>query len=98
MEAVDQVGQLGIRLVLAQLVRHLVRHGHDRRRVVGQRRLGHQDLELAALEPLDDLGRRLPLGKLVEELLDVPDLERALLEWVFPNQIVRGIDIGAESG
>ena len=39
-------------------------------------------------EPLDDLRGRLPFGELVEELLDVRDFKGALLQGVFPDQVV----------
>ena len=76
-------------------MRDLVRDWHDGRSVVGQRRLGHQDLELAAIETLDDLGRALARRELVEELLDVGDFERALLQRVFADYILhRGLGRG----
>ena len=81
----DQIVELGIGLLRAQFVRHLVRHRHHR--AVLEARLRHQDLIFATLEPGHDLGRRLRRRELVEELLDVRDLERALLQRVLADEI-----------
>ena len=47
LELRDEVGELRIGLGRSQLVRHLERHRDDRARIVGQRRLRHQDLVIA---------------------------------------------------
>ena len=44
---------------------------------------------LAILQPLDDLRRRLPAVELAEELLDVLDFERALLERVLLDHMLQ---------
>ena len=45
---------------------------------------------IAVDEALDDLRGGLLAGEVEEELLDVLDLERALLEPILPNQIFHG--------
>ena len=76
----DQVGQLRDALLGPDFVGHLVRRGHDGAGIVGKRRHRHQDEVIAVLQPPDDLGRSLAALVLAEELFDVLDLERALLE------------------
>ena len=77
-------------LVGAQLVRHLERHRHHRPRIVGQRRLGHQDLMVAIVEAVDHLRGGLLAGEIEEELLDVLDLERSLLEAGLLQEVFHG--------
>ena len=45
---------------------------------------------IAVDQPLDDFGGGLLAGEVEEELLDVLDLERALLKAVLPNQVFHG--------
>ena len=87
---------LGSRFVRRDLVRDLERHRHDRAGVVRQRRVGQQNR--GARDPLsraDDLGRGLLPRKLAEELFDVLDLERALLELVLGDVIFHGSTAGS---
>ena len=71
-------------------MRHLERHRHDHAGIVGQRGLGHQDLVIAIGQPLNDFGRRLLPRKIEEELLDVLDLERPLLERILLDEVFHG--------
>ena len=66
----------------------LERHRHDLAGLVVERGLDHVDQVLAVLQPLDDLGRRLLAAELAEELLDVLDFERALLERVLLDDLL----------
>ena len=86
-ELEDEIGELRVGLGCPELVRHLERYGHDRRAIVGQSGLGHQDLVVAIGQPVDDFGRGLLAGEVEKELLDVLDLERALLKPILPNQV-----------
>src|SRR5439155_769881 len=83
----DEIRQLRVALLRAQLVRDLERDRHDRARVVGQRRLGHQDLMIAIGETLDHLGRGLLPGEVEKEFLDVLDFERALVQPVLLQEV-----------
>ena len=56
--------------------------------VVGQGSDGHDNQVIAIGQTRGDLGGGLPAGKLAEELLDVLNLEGALLEPVMANQIL----------
>ena len=87
LELGDQVGELGIGLFRPELVRDLEGNRHDRRWVVRERRLGHQDLMVAVGQPLHDFGCALLAREIEEELLDVLDFEGPLLEAVLANQI-----------
>ena len=87
LELEDEIGELGIGFRCLELVRDLERHRHDRRAVVGKRGLGHQDLVIPIGQPPDDFAGVLLARKIEKELLDVLDLERALLERILPNQI-----------
>ena len=69
---------------------HLERHGHDRAGVVGQRRLRHHDVVIAVGQAVDDLSRGLLAGEIEEELLDVLNLEGALLEAVLFQEVIHG--------
>ena len=60
---------------------------HDRPRIVWQRRVGQQNEVGAALQAPDDLGGGLLSRKLAEELFDVLNLERTLLELVLGDVI-----------
>ena len=68
---------------------HLVRRRHDGTGIVGKRRHRHQDEMIAVLQPPDDLGRGLAALVLAEELFDVLDLERALLERIFRDAMLQ---------
>jgi hypothetical protein len=68
-------------------VRNLEGHRHNRRRIVGQRRFRHQDLVVAVGQPPNHFGCGLLARKIEEELLQVLDLERSLVERVLFNQI-----------
>src|SRR5262245_32801923 len=83
----DEIGKLRIGLVHRDLVRDLERHGHDGTRVVGERRVRHENQMRAALQARDDFRSRLLARKLAEVLLDVLNLQRALLERVLGNEI-----------
>ena len=71
-------------------MRHFERDGHDRRSIIGQSGLGHQDLVVAIGEPAEDFGRGLLAGEVEKELLDVLDLECALLKPILPNEVFHG--------
>ena len=86
-QPVDEIDELRLGLVRRDLVRHLERHRHDRAGIVGQRRAREQNQVRAALQAPDDFGRGLLARKLAEELLDVLNLERALLEVVLGDVI-----------
>src|SRR4029077_11654290 len=64
--------------------------GNRHHRTIRQRRAGEQDEMGAALETADDLGRGLLARKFAEVLLDVLNLERALLELVLGDVIFHG--------
>ena len=72
---------------MPQFVHDLVGHRHQRARVVGQRRLGHQDEGLAIGQAVDDLPRGLAPRELTKVLLDVLDLEGAALQRVLLDQV-----------
>ena len=82
-----EVHELGLVLVRLQLVHDLERDRRDHARVVGQRRLGDQDEELAVAQAIDDFLRGLLARELAEVLLDVLDLERAGFERVLLDQV-----------
>ena len=71
-------------------MRHLERHGHEVAGLFRQPRFGHQNLMVAVRQPLHDLGGALLPRKVEEELLDVLNLERALLKPVLLDQILDG--------
>ena len=86
----DQIAQLGLAFEPAQLVHDLVGHRDERGRLVGQRRLGHEDQRFAAGEPLQHLGGGLAARELAEELFDVLDFEGAGLERILLDQVFHG--------
>ncbi len=83
----DDVRQLRLGLAERELVRDLERHGHHVA-IVGQRRAGEQDEVPPARQAADDFGGSLLARKLAEELFDVLNLERALLEIVLRDVIL----------
>src|SRR5207237_894715 len=82
LELRDEIGELRIPLLRPQLVRHLEGDRHDRARVVRQRRLRHQDLMIPIGKALHHFRSGLLAREVEEELLDVLNLERALLKSV----------------
>src|SRR5262245_16743706 len=89
-QPVYQVDQLRLGFRTLDLVRDLERHRHDGSRIVGQRRVGEQDQVRAADQTAGDFRRGLLARELAEELLDVLNLERALLEIVLRDVILHG--------
>ena len=71
-------------------MRHLEGHRHERAGLLGEGRFRHQDLMIAVGEPLNDFSRRLLAREIEEELLDVLNLQRALLESVLLDQVFNG--------
>ena len=86
----DQIGELRVVFVRPQLVRDLERHRNHRPGIVGQRRLGHQDLVVAVVEPVDHFRGGLLPREIEKELLDVLDFERSLLEPVLLQEVFHG--------
>src|SRR6185436_14498072 len=87
-EAADQVAQLWHGLVGTNLVDNLVGHRDERPgRIVGKRRLRHQDQRLAIAQARDDLVSGLPTRELPEIFLDVLDFPRPRLERVLLDQV-----------
>ena len=82
LELHDEIGELGIVFRRSQFVRDLERDGHDHAGILRQRRLRHQDLVIATLEPLHHFGRQLLAREVEEVLLDVLNLEGSLLQAV----------------
>ena len=69
-------------------MRDLERHGNDGPRIAGQRGFRHQDLVIAVGEALDDFRGELLAREVEEILLDVLDLQRALMLPVLFDQIL----------
>ena len=92
LQPVHEVDQLRFRLGMLDLVRDLERHRDDRSGVVGQRRGREQDEVPAPGQPADDFRRRFLPRELAEELLDVLDLQRTLLEIVLLDVIFHGLN------
>src|SRR5262245_53428658 len=86
-ETADEIRELRIRLVHGDFVRDLERHRHDGARIVGQRRVRHENQMRAALKAVHDFRSRLLARKLAEVFLDVLNLQRTLLERVLRNEI-----------
>src|SRR5690242_1965481 len=72
-------------------MRDLERDWHDHAGIVGKRRLRHEDLVIAIGQPLNDFGRCLLPRKIEEELLDVLNLERSLLERILFDKVFHGL-------
>src|SRR5215204_3825837 len=83
----DEIGELGIRFLSAELVSHLERHWHDGSTIIGQRRFRHQDLMVAILQALHDLRGVLLPREIKKVFLDVLDLEGALLKPVLLDEV-----------
>ena len=90
LELRHEIRKLGVALVRAQLVRHLERDGHDHARIVREWRLRHEDLMVTIAEALNHFGGGLLPREVEEELLDVLDFERALLQGVLLEKIFHG--------
>ena len=89
MQARDEIHELRLVLVLAQLVDDLVGDRHDETGVVRQRRLRHEDQELPIAQPRHDFLRGLLARELAEVLFDVLDFERAGIERVLFDQVLQ---------
>jgi len=85
-----EVGELRLGFVCLELVSDLERDGHNGGRIVGQRRLGHQDLVIAIGEAAHDLSRTLFAREVEEKLFDVLNFERALVKAVLADEIFHG--------
>jgi hypothetical protein len=68
-------------------VRDLERHRDDGARVVGERCIRQQDEVSAPVEPPDDFGGGFLARELAEKLLDVLNLQRALLQILLSDVI-----------
>ena len=90
LELDDEIGELGIALRRASSCATLNDTGTTVDGIVGKRGLGHQDLMIAIRQPRDDLRRGLLAREIEEELLDVLNLERALLEPILPDEVFHG--------
>ena len=77
-EAAHEIRELRLGLPHADLVRDLEGDRHDRRGVIGERRVGQQNQVRTPLQTAHDFRRRLLARELAEEFFDVLDLERPL--------------------
>ncbi len=90
LQPVHQVDELRLGFRMLDLVRDLERHGDDAARVVGQRCRREQNQVPPARQPAHDFRRGLLPRELAEELFDVLNLQRALLEIVLLDVIFHG--------
>ena len=88
-KTLDQVRQLRNLLLGPDFVRHFVRRGDDGAGIVREWRHRHQNKVVAVLQAPDDLGGGLPALVFAEELLDVLNLQRALLEWILRDAMLQ---------
>ena len=89
-QPVNEIDELGHRFRHFHFVRDLERHRHHAAWIVGQRRRREQNEVRPSLETAYDFRGGLLAGKLAEVLLDVLNLERALLEIVLRDVIFHG--------
>ena len=88
-QAVDEIGKLRDVFLDPNLMRDLVGDRNHRARVVRKWRRRHQNEVVAVFQPTDDFLSGLPALILAEELFDVFDLERALLERILRNPMLQ---------
>ena len=90
LEPGGEVNQLGVGLIQADRMGHLIGHRYDGRRIIREGRLSHEDLVISINQPIDDLGSPFSALVLTEVLLDVFNLKRTLLQCVLANVIFQG--------
>ena len=90
-QAADEIHELRLAFGECNFVRDLEGNGNDGAAIVGQRRIREQDEMRAPVQPPHDLGSGLLARKLTEELFDVLNLERALLELVLRDVILHSL-------
>src|SRR5215471_3270800 len=86
-KALDEVAELRFDLGNTNFMTDFVRHRHNGAGVGRQRRARDQNRMLAIGQPADNLRRGLLPRKLAEELLDVLNLEGALLQLVVGDEV-----------